>query len=58
MPLNVIETLPRVGGEITLHTAMVVREDAWLLYGFATADERRLFQRADGHHRRRARRSR
>lgn len=48
VPLNVIESLPRVGGEIALHTAMVVREDSWTLYGFATAEERRLFQRVMG----------
>lgn len=48
VPLNVIETLPAVGGEVALYTAMVVREDAWLLFGFATADDRRLFQRVMG----------
>jgi Holliday junction DNA helicase RuvA len=48
VPLSVLETLPRVGGELSLHTAMVVREDSWTLYGFASADERRLFQRVMG----------
>lgn len=48
VPLSVIEALPSVGGQISLFTAMVVREDAWLLFGFATADERRLFQRVMG----------
>lgn len=48
VPLGVLESLPRVGGEIALHTAMVVREDAWTLYGFPTADERRLFHRLMG----------
>lgn len=48
VPLSVLETLPRVGGEISLHTAMVVREDAWLLFGFPSAEERRLFQRLMG----------
>lgn len=48
VPLNVIETLPAVGGQVSLYTAMVVREDAWLLFGFATADDRRLFQRVMG----------
>ena len=48
VPLSVLETLPRVGGEVALHTAMVVREDAWPLYGFASAEERRLFQRLMG----------
>jgi holliday junction DNA helicase RuvA len=48
VPLAVLERLPRPGGEIALHTALVVRDDAWLLFGFATADERRLFQRLMG----------
>ncbi len=48
VPLSVLETLPREGGQVALHTAMVVREDAWTLYGFPTADERRLFQKLMG----------
>jgi Holliday junction DNA helicase RuvA len=48
VPLGVLESLPRIGGEVALHTAMVLREDASLLYGFATADDRRLFQRLMG----------
>ncbi len=48
VPLSVLEKLPRVGGDVSLHTAMVVREDAWLLFGFPTAEERRLFQRLLG----------
>lgn len=48
VPLSVLESVPRQGDHIALHTAMVVREDAWLLYGFATAEERKLFQRLLG----------
>ena len=48
VPLSVLESLPRQGERIELHTAMVVREDAWLLFGFPTAEERRLFQRLMG----------
>lgn len=48
VPLSVLESLPRLGGEIALHTAMVVREDATTLYGFANADERKLFLRLLG----------
>ncbi len=48
VPLAVLESLPRVGGELALHTAMVVREDATTLYGFSSADERKLFQRLMG----------
>jgi Holliday junction DNA helicase RuvA len=36
--------LPPVGEEVKLLTHFVVREDAQLLYGFATEDERRLFR--------------
>jgi Holliday junction DNA helicase RuvA len=48
VPLSVLESLPRAGGEVALHIAQVIREDAWSLYGFATAEERRLFQRLLG----------
>ena len=36
--------LPETGAEVTLHTHLVVREDAQLLYGFATENERRMFR--------------
>ena len=36
--------LPDLGSDVTLHTHMVVREDAQLLYGFATESERALFR--------------
>ncbi len=36
--------LPALGQEIEIFTHMVVREDAQLLYGFATQNERRLFR--------------
>ena len=48
VPLAVLESLPKIGAEIALHTALVIREDAWLLFGFATSDERRLFQKVMG----------
>jgi Holliday junction DNA helicase RuvA len=35
--------VPAVGHPVVLHTHMVVRDDALLLYGFATEDERDLF---------------
>ena len=46
-PLSTFFTLGqarRSDGEVTLLTQMVVREDAMLLYGFATHDERSLFR--------------
>lgn len=48
VPLEVIERIPSAGGDISLFTAMVVREDSWTLYGFSSHDERRLFQRLLG----------
>ncbi len=36
--------LPEPGQEVALHTTLIVREDAHLLFGFATLAERRLFQ--------------
>jgi Holliday junction DNA helicase RuvA len=43
-PMSTFYRLPEVGTEVELHTHLVVREDAHLLYGFATEDERRLFR--------------
>jgi Holliday junction DNA helicase RuvA len=36
--------LPAVGEAVVLHTHLVVREDAHLLFGFASESERRLFR--------------
>lgn len=35
--------VPAVGKEVTLHSHLVVRDDALALYGFATEEERELF---------------
>ncbi len=35
--------VPRVGAPVTLHGHLIVRDDALLLYGFATEEERDLF---------------
>lgn len=43
-PMSTFYQLPAVGDEVTLKTHLVVREDAHILYGFATGDERRLFR--------------
>ncbi|HEU5183173.1 MAG TPA: Holliday junction branch migration protein RuvA [Gemmatimonadaceae bacterium] len=45
VPLSVFETLPKVGEDTSLHTHLVVREDGWQLFGFATVVEKRVFQR-------------
>lgn len=43
-PMSTFFLLPPVGQEVRLLTHMVVREDAQLLYGFRTEEERRLFR--------------
>jgi Holliday junction DNA helicase RuvA len=45
IPLGVYEKLPRIGDEVALHTHLVVKEDGWQLFGFASTFERRVFQR-------------
>lgn len=42
--MSTIYQLPAIGSEVVVHTHLVVREDAHLLFGFATTDERRLFR--------------
>jgi holliday junction DNA helicase RuvA len=41
--LSTVRSLPSIGDECVLHTRMVVREDAMLLFGFASRDERAAF---------------
>ena len=43
-PMSTFYQLPPVGQSVRLLTHLVVREDAQLLYGFGTADERTLFR--------------
>lgn len=43
-PMSTFYDLPASGAEIHLFTHLVVREDAQVLYGFATEAERRLFR--------------
>ena len=44
IPLSSFDKLPSPGGEVKLLTQLIVREDAHILYGFATAVERDLFR--------------
>jgi Holliday junction DNA helicase RuvA len=44
VPMGTFYTLPPLGDKLTLLTHLVVREDAQLLYGFATAAERTAFR--------------
>jgi Holliday junction DNA helicase RuvA len=43
-PMSTFYQLPAIDKTVTLYTHLVVREDAHLLYGFATEDERALFR--------------
>src|SRR3989338_9372249 len=43
-PMSTFYQLPDAGTEVTLFTHFIVREDAQLLYGFYTRDERHLFR--------------
>lgn len=43
-PMSTFFKLPAVGAALTLQTHMVVREDAHLLFGFATVVEKTLFR--------------
>jgi Holliday junction DNA helicase RuvA len=44
VPMGTFYQLPAVGQSVSLLTHFVVREDAQLLYGFATAQERQTFR--------------
>lgn len=44
VPLARLESVPRVGSTIFLHTHLVVREDSLELYGFSDVDQRSLFR--------------
>ena len=48
IPLSVYESLPKAGDEVTLHTHLVVKEDGWQLFGFASPFERLVFRRVLG----------
>lgn len=41
---SVLSLLPQIGDDIVVHTHLVVREDAHLLFGFASIQERDLFR--------------
>lgn len=43
-PMSTFYKLPATGKQVTLHTQMIFREDAQIIYGFATRAERELFR--------------
>ena len=43
-PMSTFYDLPAVGAAVVLHTHLVIREDAHVLYGFAREPERALFR--------------
>lgn len=45
VPLSTFYELPETGDEVRLHVYTHVREDALLLYGFLTSDEKEAFRR-------------
>jgi Holliday junction DNA helicase RuvA len=44
VPMSTFYHLPANGARVTLHTHLIVREDAHLLYGFGSEEERQLFR--------------
>ena len=44
VPLSTSETLPEVGCRVKLYTHLVVTEDGQHLFGFATMQEKRMFE--------------
>ena len=44
VPMSTFYNLPDTGGQVTLLTHLVVREDAQILFGFGTAQEREVFR--------------
>lgn len=44
VPLSTFFNLPDTGAQVTLHTHLAIRDDAHVLYGFASVSERSLFR--------------
>ena len=43
-PMSTFLDLPKLGEEVVLHTHLLVREDAQILFGFGSLEERSLFR--------------
>jgi holliday junction DNA helicase RuvA len=48
VPSSLLAALPSVGDRARVHTRLVVREDSMTLFGFASTDERELFDLLTG----------
>jgi Holliday junction DNA helicase RuvA len=48
VPTSLLAALPSVGGRARVHTRLVVREDSMTLFGFASPDEREMFDLLTG----------
>jgi Holliday junction DNA helicase RuvA len=48
VPASTLASLPPVGRRARVHTRMIVRDDAMVLYGFTSTDERELFDLLTG----------
>jgi holliday junction DNA helicase RuvA len=48
VPTSLLAALPAVGDRARVHTRLVVREDSMTLFGFASPDERELFDLLTG----------
>ncbi|WP_353172278.1 Holliday junction branch migration protein RuvA [Paracandidimonas soli] len=44
VPMTTLYNLPETGGKVTLYTHLAVREDAHVLYGFLSAQDRSAFR--------------
>ena len=44
VPATLLETLPKTGAEIKIYTYLHVKEDIFMLYGFLSPDDRKVFK--------------
>jgi len=44
VPMSTLYALPETGAQVSLYTHLAIREDAHVLFGFASPDERRAFR--------------